>query len=187
MAFDSATRNKLQRLVAGCRKLLTDEFDDQLQSTYGIYAVEGRVLDLEKLTSLDDEQRATGALLRDRIKHLESGLAGSKTPLRDAVQRVLREQAFTVLNRLAALRMAEERELVLECVGDGLNSKGFQVFENVASPDLGSQYERYRVSSTVSSTNCRSISVFSLTASRPSSPLSARGEAQGTPPAPERA
>ena len=27
----------------------------------------------------------------------------------------------------------------------GLNSKGFQVFENVASPDLGSQYQRYCV------------------------------------------
>src|SRR3712207_6633844 len=115
MAFDSSTRGKLQRLVAGCRKLLTDEFNDQLQSIFGIYAVEGRVLELDKLTSLDDDQRAVGALLRDRIKHLESGLTSSKTPLRDAVQRVLREQAFTVLNRFAALRMAEERDLVLQC------------------------------------------------------------------------
>ena len=41
--------------------------------------------------------------------------------------------------------MAEERELVLQSVGEGLNSKGFQVFESLASPDLGSQYERYRV------------------------------------------
>jgi hypothetical protein len=145
MAFDSTTRGKLQRLVAACRKLLADEFDDQLQSLYGIYAKDGRVLDLDTLRSLDDDQRAIGALLRERIAHLQSGLTGSKTPLADAVQRVLREQAFTLLNRFAALRMAEERELVLQCVGDGLNSKGFQVFENVASPDLGSQYERYRV------------------------------------------
>jgi hypothetical protein len=145
MAFDSTTRGKLQRLVTACRNLLTDEFDNQLQSTYGVYAEEGRVLELDKLTSLDDDQRATGSLLRERIAHLQSGLAGSKTPLKDSVQRVLREQAFTVLNRFAALRMAEERELVLQCVGEGLNSKGFQVFENVASPDLGSQYERYCV------------------------------------------
>ncbi len=145
MAFDSSTRGKLQRIVAGCRRLLTEEFDDQLQSLYGIYAVEGRVLDLDRLTNLDDDQRGIGALLRERIQHLESGLTSSKTPLKDAVQRVLREQAFTILNRFAALRMAEERELVLQCVGDGFNSKGFQVFENVSSPDLGSQYERYRV------------------------------------------
>ena len=145
MAFDSTTRGKLQRLVTACRNLLTDEFDDQLQSIYGIYADDGRVLEIEKLASLDDDQRVTGALLRERIAHLQSGLTSSKTPLKDAVQRVLRDQAFTVLNRFAALRMAEERELVLQCVGDGLNSKGFQVFENVASPDLGSQYERYSV------------------------------------------
>jgi hypothetical protein len=145
MAFDSVTRGKLQRLVTACRNLLTDEFDDQLQGIYGIYAGEGRVLDLDKLTSLDDDQRVTGALLRERIAHLQSGLAASKTPLKDAVQRVLREQAFTVLNRFAALRMAEERELVLQCVGEGLNSKGFQVFESLAGPDLGSQYDRYCV------------------------------------------
>jgi hypothetical protein len=30
----------------------------------------------------------------------------------------------------------KERGLILQCVGDGLNSKGFQVFENVASPGL---------------------------------------------------
>jgi hypothetical protein len=143
MAFDSTTRGKLQRLVTACRNLLTDEFDEQLQSIYGVYAEDGRVLELDKLPNLDDDERMTGALLRERIAHLQSGLTDSKTPLNKAVQRVLREQAFTVLNRFAALRMAEERELVLQCVGDGLNSKGFQVFENVASPDLGSQYERY--------------------------------------------
>jgi hypothetical protein len=145
MVFDSVTRGKLQRLVTACRNLLTDEFDDQLQSIYGIHAEEGLLLDLDKLASLDDDQRVTGALLRERIAHLQSGLASSRTPLKDAVQRVLREQAFTVLNRFAALRMAEERELVLQCVGEGLNSKGFQVFESLAGPDLGSQYERYCV------------------------------------------
>ena len=145
MAFDSVTRGKLQRLVTACRNLLSDEFDDQLQGIYGIYAGEGRVLDLDKLTSLDDDQRVTGALLRERIAHLQSGLAATKTPLKDAVRRVLREQAFTVLNRFAALRLAEERELVLQCVGEGLNSKGFQVFESLAGPDLGGQYERYCV------------------------------------------
>ncbi len=128
MAFDSVTRGKLQRLVTACRNLLTDEFDDQLQGIYGIYAGEGRVLDLDKLTSLDDDQRATGTLLRQRIAHLQSGLAVSKTPLKDAVQRVLREQAFTVLNRFAALRMAEERELVLRMRWRGAELQGVSGF-----------------------------------------------------------
>ena len=143
MAFDSQTRNKLQRMVGACRRLLADEFDDQLQGLYGIYAQDGRVLELEKLTSLDDDHHQTASLLRDRINHLTSGMASEKQPLAEAVRRVLREQAFTLLNRFAALRMAEERGFVQECVGQGLKSKGFQVFETVAHSGLGGAYERY--------------------------------------------
>jgi len=36
MAFDQGTRNRLQRLVGDCRKLLVDEFSLQLQQTYGL-------------------------------------------------------------------------------------------------------------------------------------------------------
>ena len=143
MAFDSQTRNKLQRMVGACRRLLADEFDDQLQGLYGIYAQDGRVLELEKLTSLDDDHHQTATLLRDRITHLTSGMAFEKQPLAEAVRRVLREQAFTLLNRFAALRMAEERGFVQECVGHGLKSKGFQLFETVAHSGLGGAYERY--------------------------------------------
>jgi hypothetical protein len=143
MAFDSQTRNKLQRMVSACRRLLTEEFDDQLQELYGIYAQDGRMLELEKLTSLDDDAYQIATLLRERVKHLISGMASDKHPLADAVRRVLREQAFTVLNRFAALRMAEERGFVQACVGQGLKSKGFQVFETVARSGLGGAYERY--------------------------------------------
>ena len=143
MSFDSQTRNKLQRMVGACRRLLTDEFDDQLQGLYGIYALDGRVLELEKLTTLDDDHYQIATLLRERVLHLSSGMASEKQPLAEAVRRVLREQSFTLLNRFAALRMAEERDIVQECVGQGLKSKGFQVFETVARSGLGGAYERY--------------------------------------------
>src|ERR1022692_3308721 len=143
MAFDSQTRNKLQRMVGACRRLLADEFDEQLQGLYGIYARDGRVLELEKLTSLDDDHHQTATLLRDRIEHLRSGMPAEKQPLAEAVRRALREQAFTLLNRFAALRIAEERGFVQECVGQGLKSKGFQVFETVARSGLGGAHERY--------------------------------------------
>ena len=145
MSFDSTTRNKLQRMVAACRRLLTEEFDDQLQSLYGIYADEGRILDLAKLTHLDDDHYQVAILLRDRIEHIRSGLASEKNAVSEAIRRVQREQAFTLLNRFAALRMAEERGLVQECVAQGLKSKGFQVFETVTRSGLGSAYERYHV------------------------------------------
>jgi hypothetical protein len=145
MAFDSTTRNKLQRMVTACRRLLTEEFNDQLQSLYGIYADEGRILELAKLTHLDDDHYQVAALLRDRIEHIRSGLASEKNPIPEAIRRVLREQAFTPLNRFASLRMAEDRGLVQECVAQGLKSKGFQVFETVARSSLGSAYERYHL------------------------------------------
>ncbi len=76
MAFDSQTRNKLQRMVGACRRLLTDEFDDQLQGLYGIYAQDGRVLELDRLTTLDDDDYQIATLLRDRVKHLCSEVGG---------------------------------------------------------------------------------------------------------------
>ncbi len=145
MAFDNSTRNRLSGLVGRVRDLLTREFDAQLQELYGIYAGEGRVLDLSKLPHLDDEKLRVAHLLRERIRHLAAGAGGTPDAITQAVRRVLREQAFTVLNRFAALRMAEERGLIVEAVGGGLNSKGFKTFSEVAFSGLGAAYERYRV------------------------------------------
>src|ERR1700692_3468077 len=132
MPFDNSTRNRLQRLVSDCRDLLTREFDAKLKEIYGIYADEGRVLDLEKLATLDDEKLGIASLLRERINHLASTGGGTSSAISEAVKRLLREQAFTVLNRFAALRMAEERGIIVESVGGGLNSKGFKTYSEVA-------------------------------------------------------
>ena len=145
MPFDNTTRNRLQRLVSACRKLLTEEFDAQLQERYGIFPHEGRVFPLEKIPYLDDEQTRITTLLRERIEHISATEHRSTDRTEEAIRRVLREQAFTVLNRFAALRMAEERGIFQETVGDGLRSKAFQVFETMAHSGLGSAYERYRV------------------------------------------
>jgi len=65
-------------------------------------------------------------------------------PTSSAVERLAREQAFTILNRLAAIRMAEKRGLIVESVGKGYQSKGFQVYSQVAGSGLGETYDRYR-------------------------------------------
>ena len=36
MAFDKPTRNALSKMVAECRRLLTDDVREQLQATYGM-------------------------------------------------------------------------------------------------------------------------------------------------------
>jgi len=144
MPFDSATRGKLQKMVGKCRQILSNEFTSQFQSIYGIQPT-GEITDLGSMSHLDDEQHTVASLLRERIDHLTGGRSSDKKAAREAIDRVIREQAFTVLNRLAALRMCEERGIVQECIRGGFQSRGFQVYSTTVGASLGSIYERYRV------------------------------------------
>lgn len=148
MAFDQKTRNLLQRTVTVCRRVFDREFTAQLQELYGIQP-DGTLTPCEALDHLGDEELEVARLLRSRINHLEGGEppeALTRTQAKpENVARVIREQAFTVLNRLAALRLCEERGLVLECVRQGVNSEGFQLFLTTAGNALGETHEAYRV------------------------------------------
>jgi 23S rRNA G2445 N2-methylase RlmL len=143
MAFDTDTRNKLAKMVADASALLKNEFTQQLQEIYGIQP-DGNITALEKLSHLDDEQRDIAEVLRERVAHISAGASVEKKMIKAAVDRMIREQSFTVLNRFAALRMCEERGLFQQCVGSGLQSKGFQVYLRTSGSGLGSQYERFR-------------------------------------------
>jgi hypothetical protein len=148
MAFDQKTRNLLQRTVTACRRALDREFTTQLQELYGIQP-DGSLTPIAALDHLGDEQLDVARLLRERINHLEGGSAAEALTRTDAkpehIARVIREQAFTVLNRLAALRLCEERLLVLECVRQGGNSEGFKLFMSSAGNALGETHEAYRI------------------------------------------
>jgi len=120
-----------------------EEFNRQLQEIYGIQP-DGTITEVKRLTHLDDQQASTAKLLRERIDHLASGMTAEKKAVIAAIDRTIREQAFTILNRFAALRMSEERGFVEECVRGGMQSKGFKVYETVAGAGLGDIYERYK-------------------------------------------
>jgi hypothetical protein len=148
MAFDQKTRNLLQRTITACRRVFDREFTAQLQELYGIQP-DGTLTQCEMLDHLADEELEVARLLRSRLNHLEGGEpyeAFTRTQAKpENVARVIREQAFTVLNRLAALRLCEERGLVLECVRQGVNSEGFQLFMTTAGNALGETHEAYLV------------------------------------------
>jgi hypothetical protein len=143
MAFDTATRNELQKMVGRARDRLVEEFTSQCQGDYGIQP-DGTALDMSTLAHRPEEEQTRARLLRDRVDHLAAGLAGPKRRA-EAVTRLVREQAFTVLNRLCALRLCEERGLVQACVRDGTKSKGFQLFEQTAAALGGETASRYRL------------------------------------------
>ncbi len=145
MAFDNPTRNRLNSFVAECRNILSEEFTSQLKRDYGMDPDSGAVTDIEKLTQLDDARRETARILRDTLQHYVAGsTAESKKARQEAMRRIIREQAFTVLNRLCALRMAEARKLFIESVGNGLQSQGFQLYARLAGTALGETSDAYR-------------------------------------------
>lgn len=141
MAFDQPTRSRLQRFVGDARNLLVEEFTHQLQNDYGLDPTSGVVADIDSLRHLGDVQRETAQILRDTMAHY---LAGEHMDVRAILDRIVREQAFTVLNRLAALRMAEAHGLLIESVGSGYQSQGFRLYARLAGTGLGETGEVYR-------------------------------------------
>lgn len=142
MAFDQTTRNRLQRFVNDARRVLEEEFTRQLQNDYGMDPNAGTVANLASLRHINDAQRETARILRDTLAHYT---ASGEMNASQALERIVREQAFTVLNRLAALRMAEARGLLIESVGNGFQAKGFQLYARLAGIGLGETGDAYRV------------------------------------------
>lgn len=143
MSFDRPTRNALMQMVGQARERLRTDVTDQLR-LLGFQA-DGTVLDLDRIAGLSDAERDAGNELRAQLEHLNSVESGSQDSRRLAsYERLVREIGFTTFNRLVALRMAEERGLIVQSVAAGLASEGFQVYEQVANGVLGSRVETYR-------------------------------------------
>ena len=113
--MEDKQRSALRATVVTVRRLLEKDFQEQLEGTYNILP-DGRVLE-----SAPGDPVVRARLL-DVIQHHRAG--GASAP--EAVDRVVREAAFTVLNRFAALKMAERRHLVRECVSQGVQSAGIR-------------------------------------------------------------
>ena len=145
MSFDKEIRNMLAKTVISCRRKLTEDIMVQLRSVYGLHP-DGTQLPLDQLTHLTWDQLSTARVLRELLEHYAAGAAGSERERKCAAyERVVLEISFTVINRLAALRLCEERGLVIECVRKGAASDGFRLFERVSGGALGTRYDTYMV------------------------------------------
>ena len=152
MSFDRATRNLLANTVGKIRDRLKADVMDELRRLG--FQDDGTVLDLGAIGGLSEAERTAAAALRALLAHLiaaERGADGAgargrgeRAVAQAAYDRMAREIGFTTLNRLVALRMAEERGLIVESVGKGLASAGFQIYERVARDALGTRAETYR-------------------------------------------
>ena len=143
----------IERFVSAAKNLLMQNVTEMLQQWYGIWA-DGHTIGVEQLPSLDTDIVHTARMLRDRLQHLMAALPDTDSDSdkeRQAVGQLVAEQAFTQLNRFCALRMCEERDLIMESIRGGYESAGFMAYDSIAQSVGASRYERYR---------CYLLSVF---------------------------
>lgn len=144
MSFDKDTRNALAKMVTACRRTLIEDVTNQLQETFGLY--HDTSLPLDNLTHLTLDEAEAARALREQLDHFVASESGRPEERRRlAYDRLILEIAFTILNRLAALRLCEDRELVIECVRKGTASDGFRLFNSISGGALGSVHETYRI------------------------------------------
>lgn len=144
MSFDRDTRNKLGRMVAEARRHLVSDATDSLRRL-GLQD-DGTVVPFSALGGLSDAERTASEALRELLTHFAAQEPDGSDAVRarSAHGRLVREIGFTTLNRLVALRMAEERGLIIESVRHGMAAAGFQLFERIANGGLGSRAQAYR-------------------------------------------
>ena len=124
--MDKDTRNAIERATQRLRALLEEDFAAQLYADFDVDPRGGWAEQAGRhLSSQRARQRAkiVAALEHKRA----AGLSAA-----DSVADYLRDAAFTTLNRFAALKMLEARELVRECVTRGEQSSGYREFCGLA-------------------------------------------------------
>ena len=130
--MDQEIRNKLRNVVTQCRKLLEDSVSQELEGKYGVFAKKDQVIadSNATMTHLIEEEQAARNDILDHFGHIKA--RGFKP--KEALDQLVREIAFTHLNRLCAYKMMEAREVYVagqkfrEAVSRGINSNGVKFY-----------------------------------------------------------
>ncbi len=139
-SLDGAQRTALSNLIQKARSLLEADLASTLEGDFGIHQSDGRIEEADAL-SLNASQAAVRIDLLDIVAFLRS--EGETEPA--AVERLIREAAFTHVNRLVALRVAEGLGILPEAIGSGLASQGFRDFAEIAPASADEDWERFRL------------------------------------------
>lgn len=135
--MDAQLVTAIKRLVSTQRSALMQEVTQQL-ALYGVQP-NGTILPDASLEHLSDHQRRIADQIRQTVQHRISSMKPA-----DAFTTVVREQAFTALNRIVATRMAEVRGIIPAAVSSGLDSEGFQVYLLSLGSSALPRYEWYQ-------------------------------------------
>lgn len=142
--ISTSGRKILMQFVSDVKTLLTNNIIATLQQHYGIWA-DGRVIPVGQLTTSNADVVYRARMLRGRLQYIKNSLPADSAHIdMKAVQQLTAEQAFTILNRFCAVRMCEERGLVMPSIAEGYDSAGFVSYDMVTGQGaVGTRYERY--------------------------------------------
>lgn len=132
-------RRAIHDLALNTRELLTREARELLEGTYGLYP-NGRLDPPEKLPQVQADAE-TGETYR-RLGQFLDDEARAGLPRPEAVDKLVKEVAFTHLNRLVAFKMMEARRLIRGTVDRGAESNGFKFY--LADPEHAGDYALYQ-------------------------------------------
>src|SRR5262249_27738257 len=130
-------RTALERLVQQARSWIEDDLATTLAGRYGIDE-DGRVESLDNLALTN-----AGTAVRQDLVDILDHLRGEGESAEGAVARLVREAAFTHLNRLLAVRVAEAIGLLPETIAQGVASSGFRDFSEMAPTIAPTEWGRF--------------------------------------------
>ena len=146
MPMTPELKSRIRTTVQQARALLMQETQEQLISLYGL-PPNGNFEPLENLPGLaEDPQRFdTRHQLELWVDEEEKG--GMKRA--DAVEKLIKETAFTWLNRLVAFKMMEALKIIRPPLQKGMDSSGFKFYladheEDLRLYETGQMEEAYR-------------------------------------------
>src|SRR3977135_2541424 len=124
--MDKDTRNAIERATQRARKLIEEDFREQLEGAVDVHR-DGTVA-----AKAGAHLSARQAFQRGRIVAAIDHKRAAGMNAADAARDYLRDAAFTTLNRFVALKMLEARELVQECITKCEQSGGYREFFGMA-------------------------------------------------------
>ncbi|GIW89830.1 MAG: hypothetical protein KatS3mg109_0262 [Pirellulaceae bacterium] len=116
---------RIRQFTLAARKLLTSEASEQLEGVYG-FLPSGRLKPVQDCPVLAQVPEA--AQTRQMLERLLQDEQQAGIDHKEAREKLVREAAFTWLNRLVAFKMLEARKVIRQTVSKGPDSNGFKLW-----------------------------------------------------------
>ncbi len=122
--MNKETRNSIKKMVQTVRGILTQEAREQLEGVYGLHS-NGTFENVSSLPELRDTHEAE---TRQQLEYFLSEEAKTDLKGKNAVDKLVKEIAFTHLNRFVAFKMMETRKIIRETISRGADSNAFKFY-----------------------------------------------------------